>query len=324
MTAMRASQTGPAAGLIAQVLLLAVLTGTAGLGDVGWTVGIACAVTMATALARGLARGPGGRPGPASWVTLARATLAVGVAALAADSLTHGTPVALLVTLAAVALGAGRGRRMGGAAHRDGDRAGGALRRRGRRVPDPRPQRLRRPHVRRVGARDRGRALPVPRRRVAAAVDARAAAAAPLAQGRRGDTGGRADGRGRRGPALGGRAGPPRCRARAAHGIDGRVHVVAVAPPARRARPDSGGSRRSAPGRAAAHRRRGGGHRCSPCCSSGPPSSRQTSRAASASASSHGSPSSYSSSSPWPPCCPPPRAACWPWSWARSSACSLS
>jgi phosphatidylglycerophosphate synthase len=41
---------------------------------------------------------------PASWVTLARATLAVGVAALAADSLTNSTPVALLVTLASVAL----------------------------------------------------------------------------------------------------------------------------------------------------------------------------------------------------------------------------
>ena len=43
--------------------------------------------------------------GPASWVTLARATLAVGVAALVADSFTHDTPVALIVTLAAVALG---------------------------------------------------------------------------------------------------------------------------------------------------------------------------------------------------------------------------
>ncbi len=42
--------------------------------------------------------------GPASWITLARATLAVGVAALAAASFTHDTPVALLVTLAAVAL----------------------------------------------------------------------------------------------------------------------------------------------------------------------------------------------------------------------------
>jgi phosphatidylglycerophosphate synthase len=100
----RASQTGPATGLIAQVLLLAVLAGTAGLGAAGWIVGIACAVTMAAALARGLARGPSDRLGPASWVTLARATLAVGVAALAADSFTHGTPVALLVTLAAVAL----------------------------------------------------------------------------------------------------------------------------------------------------------------------------------------------------------------------------
>jgi phosphatidylglycerophosphate synthase len=104
MNTTRASQTGPAVGLIAQVLLLAVLAGTAGLGEVGWTVGIACAVTMAAALARGLARGPGDPLGPASWVTLARATLAVGVAALAADSFTHGTPVALLVTLAAVAL----------------------------------------------------------------------------------------------------------------------------------------------------------------------------------------------------------------------------
>ena len=101
---MRASQTGPATGLIAQVLLLAVLAGTAGLGAAGWVVGVACAVTMAAALARGLARGLGDRLEPASWVTLARATLAVGVAALAADSFTRDTPVALLVTLAAVAL----------------------------------------------------------------------------------------------------------------------------------------------------------------------------------------------------------------------------
>jgi phosphatidylglycerophosphate synthase len=40
----------------------------------------------------------------ASWVTLARATLAVAVAALAVESLAHGIPVALLVTLAVVAL----------------------------------------------------------------------------------------------------------------------------------------------------------------------------------------------------------------------------
>jgi phosphatidylglycerophosphate synthase len=42
--------------------------------------------------------------GPASWVTLARATLVVGVAALVVGSFAHDTPVALLVALAAVAL----------------------------------------------------------------------------------------------------------------------------------------------------------------------------------------------------------------------------
>jgi phosphatidylglycerophosphate synthase len=94
---------GPPTGLVAQVLLLTVLAGTSALGVAGWTVGVTCAVTMAVLLARGLAR-HGDRLGPASWVTLARATLAVGVAALAADSFTRDTPVALLVTLAAVAL----------------------------------------------------------------------------------------------------------------------------------------------------------------------------------------------------------------------------
>ncbi|HMI70474.1 MAG TPA: CDP-alcohol phosphatidyltransferase family protein, partial [Solirubrobacteraceae bacterium] len=89
---------------MAQVLVLAVLAETTGLGAAGWIVGVACAVTMATALARGLARGRGERLGPASWVTLARATLAVGVAALVADSFARDTPVALLVALAAVAL----------------------------------------------------------------------------------------------------------------------------------------------------------------------------------------------------------------------------
>ena len=100
----RARRAAPLAGLLAQVLLLAALTATAGLGAVGRSVGVACAVIMATVLARGLARTPGGRLGPASRVTLARATLAVGVAALTADSFAHDAPVALIVTLAATAL----------------------------------------------------------------------------------------------------------------------------------------------------------------------------------------------------------------------------
>jgi phosphatidylglycerophosphate synthase len=104
MKTTRASQTGPATGLLAQVLLLAVLVENAGLRAAGWIVGTVCAVTMAVALARGLARSSGDRLGPASWVTLARATLALGVVALAADSFTNDTPVALLVTLAGVAL----------------------------------------------------------------------------------------------------------------------------------------------------------------------------------------------------------------------------
>jgi hypothetical protein len=78
----RVSQAGPTAGLIAQVLLLAALAQAAGLGTAGWVVGLACALTVAAALARGLAHGHGERLGPASWVTLARATLAVGVAAI--------------------------------------------------------------------------------------------------------------------------------------------------------------------------------------------------------------------------------------------------
>ena len=49
------AQAGPVIGLIAQVLLLAALAGTVGLGAAGWVVGLACAVIMNAALARGLA-----------------------------------------------------------------------------------------------------------------------------------------------------------------------------------------------------------------------------------------------------------------------------
>ena len=101
---MRAVQAGPAIGLIAQVLLLAALAGTVGLGGAGWVVGVTCGLITNAALARGLARYRSDRLGPADWVTLARATLAVGVAALTADSFDQPAPVALLVTLTVVAL----------------------------------------------------------------------------------------------------------------------------------------------------------------------------------------------------------------------------
>ena len=70
----RASRTGPATGLLVQVLLLGLLAETDGLGAIGWIAGMLCALTMAAVLARAL--GPGERLGPASWVTLVRATLA--------------------------------------------------------------------------------------------------------------------------------------------------------------------------------------------------------------------------------------------------------
>ncbi len=323
MTTTRATQTGPAAGLIAQVLLLAVLAATSALGPVGWTVGIACAVTMATALARGLARGPDERLGPASWVTLARGTLAVGVAALAADSLVHGTPVALLVTLAAVALVLDAvdgwvARRTGTAtalgARFDGEvdallilalsvyvapacgawvLAIGAARYLflagewllpWMRAPLP-PRRWRK-----VVAATQGVVLTVAAAEVLPLALTQALLGVALAL-------------------LAASMG--QCtwwlwrRRHAAHDQLPEGDV---------ARPQRGRCAPASPWRS----------RSSPCWSSGPRLSRQTSRAASPSASSRGSPSSSSSWSPWPPCCPPPRAVCWPWSWEWSSACWLS
>jgi phosphatidylglycerophosphate synthase len=100
----RARRVGPVAGLIAQVALLAVLASATGFSTAAWVVGLASAVTIAALLTRALARAPREEFGPASQLTLVRATLAVGVAALVVNSLTRQASVTLLVTLAAVAL----------------------------------------------------------------------------------------------------------------------------------------------------------------------------------------------------------------------------
>jgi phosphatidylglycerophosphate synthase len=96
-------------GIVAQVLLLAALArivapSGVGLGAAGWTVGLTCGVIMNGALARGLSNHRSDGFGPADWVTLARATLAVGVAALTAASFEQSVPVTLLVSVAAIAL----------------------------------------------------------------------------------------------------------------------------------------------------------------------------------------------------------------------------
>jgi phosphatidylglycerophosphate synthase len=94
----------PLIGLAVQLPLLAVLAQTAGLGVAGWVVGTTSALILDATLALALRRGPDPRLGPADWVTLTRGSLAVGVAALVGDSFERTTPVATLVTLAAVAL----------------------------------------------------------------------------------------------------------------------------------------------------------------------------------------------------------------------------
>ncbi|MGH2939245.1 MAG: CDP-alcohol phosphatidyltransferase family protein [Solirubrobacterales bacterium] len=106
---MRAALTVPLTMLAAQVLLIAGLAVTAGLdgsglGPAGWAVGLASAGGMSLALARGRIYWSTYRLGPANWVTLTRAALTVGVAALVADSFTDSVPVALLVSLASLAL----------------------------------------------------------------------------------------------------------------------------------------------------------------------------------------------------------------------------
>jgi phosphatidylglycerophosphate synthase len=106
---MRTVQTGPVTALIAQALLIAALAGTVGLNGfgfspAGWVVGATCGVITNAALSRGLSRYRADRLGPADWVTLARAALAVGVAALVADSFDQPAPVTVLVSLSALAL----------------------------------------------------------------------------------------------------------------------------------------------------------------------------------------------------------------------------
>jgi phosphatidylglycerophosphate synthase len=96
-------QSGPAAGAIAQVTLLAALGTTVGLSRSGWAVGLACGVLTNTGVARGLAR-QARALGPADLVTLTRVTLAGGVAALVADAFFREPAVEPLLALTVAAL----------------------------------------------------------------------------------------------------------------------------------------------------------------------------------------------------------------------------
>jgi phosphatidylglycerophosphate synthase len=97
-------QVGPLVGLAGTVLILTVLSKTVGIGGAGWLVGLAGGLALNLALSRALWSDPAAGLGWASWITLTRATLAVGVAALTAASFELPAATAALVTLASIAL----------------------------------------------------------------------------------------------------------------------------------------------------------------------------------------------------------------------------
>jgi phosphatidylglycerophosphate synthase len=84
------------------VVLLALLWAAVGLTPVAWCLGLGGGLLVNVAVSRGVRRAGGDRLGPADHVTLARATLACAVAALATGSSPSHT--ALLVLLATIAL----------------------------------------------------------------------------------------------------------------------------------------------------------------------------------------------------------------------------
>lgn len=100
---MPAVRTGPVAGLLIQIALVAGLAVTVGVGVAGWLVASGYALVTCAALTRGLRR-RGATLGPANWVTLVRATLVGCVAALTADSFRGHPPVEVVVAISVVAL----------------------------------------------------------------------------------------------------------------------------------------------------------------------------------------------------------------------------
>jgi phosphatidylglycerophosphate synthase len=84
-------------GFVGQLVVLAILATTVGLGWAGWFTGVGYGLVVLMLLRRAWL-------GPADRVTLARATLVGGVTALVVESVLRPEPVAVLVPLAAMAL----------------------------------------------------------------------------------------------------------------------------------------------------------------------------------------------------------------------------
>jgi phosphatidylglycerophosphate synthase len=100
----RTIRLGVALGGLVTPALLAGLSLTVGLDVAGWFVGVAAGWAATGLMAAARARS--GQPEilPADWITLTRAWIAAGVAALVAGSFGRPTPVSVLVGLASVAL----------------------------------------------------------------------------------------------------------------------------------------------------------------------------------------------------------------------------
>jgi phosphatidylglycerophosphate synthase len=90
-------------GMLAQVAVLLLLAGAAGLSAAAWTVGLGYGAALNLLLTRALVRS-GESLGPAGLVTLARATLIGGVLALAVEDAGRPQHALVLVPLVVVAL----------------------------------------------------------------------------------------------------------------------------------------------------------------------------------------------------------------------------
>ena len=101
---MVAVRNGLSASLAALVVLLAVLEATPGIGLLGWVTGLACGAVLSVAAAQSASNGGVESFGPADLVTLTRATLSCGVAALVAASFVGHAATGILVAIATVAL----------------------------------------------------------------------------------------------------------------------------------------------------------------------------------------------------------------------------
>jgi phosphatidylglycerophosphate synthase len=100
----RSVRTDAVLGCAAQLIVLGVLADTVGLSAPGWLVGVTCSLVTNMALGYVLVRSGATTLGPASRVTLARATLIGGVAAMVTDAFVRPVSVPTLLTLTVVAL----------------------------------------------------------------------------------------------------------------------------------------------------------------------------------------------------------------------------